>query len=70
MKKVYGYGVRTRWKGERNMGQGEDRKQLKLPVLAMRGMVLFPQMVHHFDVGRDKSILALNEAMNDDGCCS
>ena len=38
--------------------------QEKLPVLAMRGMVLFPQMVLHFDVGRDKSVLALNEAMN------
>ena len=37
---------------------------LKLPVLAMRGMVLFPQMVLHFEVGRDKSVFALNEAMN------
>jgi ATP-dependent Lon protease len=32
----------------------------------MRGMVLFPKMVLHFDVGRDKSIYALNEAMNGD----
>lgn len=43
-----------------------ERKQAKIPLLAMRGMVLFPQMVLHFDVGRDKSILALNEAMNND----
>ncbi|WRS28261.1 endopeptidase La [Oscillospiraceae bacterium MB08-C2-2] len=39
---------------------------IKIPMLAMRGMVLFPQMVLHFDVGRDKSILALNEVMNAD----
>jgi ATP-dependent Lon protease len=37
---------------------------LRLPVLPMRGMVLFPHMVLHFDVGRDKSVYALNEAMN------
>ena len=40
------------------------KKYEKMPVLAMRGMVLFPQMVLHFDVGRDKSVFALNEAMN------
>ena len=43
----------------------KELKQIRLPVLAMRGMVLFPQMVLHFDVGRDKSILALNEAMGE-----
>ncbi|MCL2068381.1 MAG: LON peptidase substrate-binding domain-containing protein, partial [Oscillospiraceae bacterium] len=48
------------------MQQKNEIKQLRLPVLAMRGMVLFPQMVLHFDVGRDKSILALNQAMNQD----
>ena len=40
-------------------------KPVRLPVLAMRGMVLFPQMVLHFDVGREKSVFALNEAMNE-----
>ena len=34
-----------------------------MPVLAMRGLVLFPSMVLHFDVGRKKSIAALNAAM-------
>ncbi len=43
-----------------------DKKTVKLPLLAMRGMVLFPQMVLHFDVGREKSVYALNEAMNED----
>ena len=36
----------------------------QMPVLALRGLVLFPHMVLHFDVGREKSILALNEAMS------
>ena len=34
-----------------------------LPVLSLRGLVLFPKMMLHFDVGRKKSILALNAAM-------
>ncbi len=36
---------------------------LVIPALAMRGLVLFPRMVLHFDVGRKKSIAALNAAM-------
>jgi len=43
-----------------------DRKTVRLPLLALRGVVLFPQMVLHFDIGREKSIYALNEAMNQD----
>ncbi len=46
--------------------QSTDNLSVRIPLLAMRGMVLFPQMVLHFDVGRDKSIYALNEAMNND----
>lgn len=34
-----------------------------LPLLALRGLVVFPGMVLHFDVGRKKSMLAVNEAM-------
>ena len=37
-----------------------------LPLLALRGLVVFPGMLLHFDVGRKKSILALNEAMSGD----
>ncbi len=37
-----------------------------LPILALRGLVIFPDMVLHFDVGRKKSMLALNEAMSTD----
>ncbi len=35
-----------------------------LPVIALRGMVLFPESLIHFDIGREKSINALNEAMD------
>ncbi len=41
----------------------QELVQMKLPMLALRGLVLYPKMVLHFDVGREKSILALNEAM-------
>lgn len=44
----------------------DKQPTIRIPLLAMRGMVLFPQMVLHFDVGREKSIFALNEAMNND----
>lgn len=37
-----------------------------LPAIALRGLVLFPKMVLHFDIGREKSILALNHAMESD----
>lgn len=34
-----------------------------LPLIPLRGITIFPYMVLHFDVGRQKSILALEEAM-------
>lgn len=37
-----------------------------LPTLAMRGLVIYPGMVLHFDVGRDKSVAALKAAMEAD----
>lgn len=36
---------------------------ITLPVLALRGLVCFPGMIMHFDVGRKISIKALHEAM-------
>ena len=34
-----------------------------LPALALRGLVCFPGVMLHFDVGRKKSIKSLNAAM-------
>ena len=38
----------------------------KMPVLALRGLAVFPEQTVHFDVGRVKSVLALEEAMKGD----
>lgn len=37
---------------------------LNMPVIPLRGLVVFPEMMLHFDVGRKKSISALKHAMN------
>ena len=38
----------------------------KLPILALRGLAVFPDQTVHFDVGRKKSVLALDTAMKAD----
>ena len=38
----------------------------KMPVLALRGLCIFPDQTVHFDVGRPKSIQALDDAMKKD----
>lgn len=37
-----------------------------MPMLAMRGLVMFPKVVLHFDVSREKSETALKAALSDD----
>ncbi len=37
---------------------------IELPVIPLRGLVVFPDMVLHFDVGRRKSVEALKSAMH------
>lgn len=37
----------------------------QIPVLALRGLVIFPGMLLQFDVGRKKSVLALTKAMEE-----
>ena len=41
------------------------KKTITMPVLALRGLMIFPHMVLHFDVGRAKSVAALEQAMMD-----
>lgn len=41
--------------------QVTEVQTLRLPAIAIRGLVMFPKMVLHFDVARQKSILALNK---------
>ena len=31
----------------------EPKEPVRMPMLVLRGLVLFPQMVLHFDVGRE-----------------
>ncbi|RDW21647.1 endopeptidase La [Oceanobacillus chungangensis] len=38
----------------------------QIPLLPLRGLLVFPSMVLHLDVGRDKSIAALEQAMMGD----
>ena len=40
------------------------KKRLRLPLIPLRGLTVFPGMVIHFDVGREKSIRALENAMS------
>ncbi|MFL0194523.1 endopeptidase La [Clostridium sp. WILCCON 0269] len=40
-----------------------DKNFKDLPLIPLRGITIFPYMVLHFDVGREKSILALEKAM-------
>ncbi|MBQ5322482.1 MAG: LON peptidase substrate-binding domain-containing protein, partial [Oscillospiraceae bacterium] len=45
------------------MPEKRELEIITMPMIAMRGIVLFPNMILHFDVGRKKSIAALEEAM-------
>lgn len=38
----------------------------KMPILALRGLAVFPEQTVHFEVGRSKSVLALEAAMKQD----
>ena len=41
----------------------KKKDTVEIPLLALRGLIIFPSMVTHLDVGRDKSVKALEEAM-------
>lgn len=40
-----------------------SEKSFSLPMVALRGLVVFPEMTLHFDVGRKKSVRAVRAAM-------
>ncbi len=47
--------------------QEEDKEEiLTMPCIPLRGLLVYPRTVLHFDVGREKSIRALEAAMNKD----
>lgn len=40
-----------------------EKKKLHIPLIPLRGLTVFPNMIIHFDVGRDKSLKAIENAM-------
>lgn len=44
----------------------EQNKTLQMPLIPLRGLSVFPHMLLHFDVGRERSIKALEAAMIND----
>lgn len=49
-----------------NTDKENTSKVTRLPVIPLRGMVIFPDTVVHFDAGREKSIAAMNAALESD----
>ncbi|MGI6039451.1 MAG: endopeptidase La [Eubacteriales bacterium] len=46
-----------------NKNESNNNTNIKMPMLALRGLTVFPDMVLHFDVGREKSVRALDQCM-------
>lgn len=44
----------------------EEPEQITLPMLPLRGMMVYPYMMVHLDVGRERSINAIEEAMKEE----
>ncbi|WP_181349747.1 endopeptidase La [Thalassobacillus sp. CUG 92003] len=40
-----------------------DKQNVQIPLLPLRGLLVYPSMVLHLDVGRDKSVKALEQSM-------
>ena len=43
----------------------KKNQTIDLPVIPLRGLMIFPNMVLHFDVGRKKSVIALEQGMTE-----
>lgn len=48
------------------MKKEQTTKTVTMPVLPLRGLPVFPYMIIHFDVGRNKSVSAVEECMIED----
>ena len=55
--------IQRGWVLEVLLGCMQNFNVNNMPMLALRGLMIFPHMVLNFDVGRDKSIAALEAAM-------
>ncbi|MEG1869291.1 MAG: LON peptidase substrate-binding domain-containing protein, partial [Oscillospiraceae bacterium] len=40
--------------------------QVRVPMIALRGLVVFPKMVLHFDVARKRSLTSLGKSMKEE----
>lgn len=47
----------------KNLFNEFNEKSFSMPMVALRGLVIFPEMTMHFDVGRQKSVRAVRVAM-------
>lgn len=52
---------------ERVTYMNKTSKNTIMPAISLRGLVVFPSMVLHFDVGRERSVAALKAALAGDG---
>lgn len=43
-----------------------ENERISLPMVALRGMTIVPEMIVHFDISRERSIAAVQEAMVED----
>ena len=44
-----------------------NKDSINLPAIPLRGITIFPNMIIHFDIGREKSVASLEQAMLKDG---
>ena len=44
-----------------------NSESILLPVIPLRGITIFPNMIIHFDIGREKSVASIEQAMLKDG---
>ena len=48
------------------MSKKYTKIERELPVIPLRGLAIFPYMILNFDIGREMSLKALEEAMLND----